>query len=183
AGQGVVEQGGLFAGNGKVGSLTNAGIVAPGMSIGKIGGTGDFTQTGTGVLEIESSVVTDFADRLNVGGRATLAGTLAVRPESRPFGIATEYTVLEAQGGVTGRFDSTTSSADYLDTFVDYLPTTVNVALVRNDISFARMSGTGNLQQFGTVLDASKRSMARGDFKGVMDEFVAMDATAQASAL
>jgi outer membrane autotransporter protein len=153
------------------------------MSIGRINVGGDFTQTSTGVLEIEGSIVTDVADRLNVGGRATLSGTLAVRPESRPFGIATEYTVLEAAGGVTGTFDTTTSTESDLDTSVDYLPTSVKVALVRNDISFERMAGSGHLQTFGSVLDTSKRSMARGDFKAVMDEFVAMDPTAQESAL
>jgi hypothetical protein len=55
----------------------------------------------------------------NVTGRATLDGTLALLPESRPFGIATEYTVLEALGGVTGAFASTISTLSHLDTYVD----------------------------------------------------------------
>ena len=182
-GAGSVEPGGLFAGNARVGSLTNAGTVSPGMSIGAIRVGGDYTQTSTGVLEIEGSIFTDFGDRLNVAGRATLGGTLSLVPESRRFGIATEYTILDAKGGVEGTFAATTSGADHLDAYVDYLPTSVTVAFVRNDISFADMAGTADLQGFSGVLDASKRSMARGDFKAVMDEFVTMDAPAQESAL
>jgi subtilase-type serine protease len=182
-GPGFVQAGALLAGNGQVGGFTNAGTVSPGMSIGAIGVVGDYVQLSTGTLEIETSVVPGFADRLNVTGRAMLDGTLALVPEARPFGIATEHTILQAQGGVAGTFASTTSTPSNLDTYVDYLPQSVLVTLVRNDVSFARMAGTENLRALGESLDASKRSMARGDFKVVMDQFLTMDAGAQASAL
>ena len=182
-GAGSVQPGSLLAGNGFVGSLHNAGIVSPGLSIGSIGVLGDYVQADTGVLQVEGSVLTEFSDRLKVIGAASLAGTLEVLPESRPFGIATEYTILEAQGGVTGTFAAATSSAPYLDAYVDYLPRSVTLALVRNDISFEGMSGTANLQALGRSLDGSKRSMARGDFKGVMDQFLTLEAAQQGAAL
>jgi hypothetical protein len=51
----------------------------------------------------------------------------------------------------------------------------VTVALVRNDIPLASMAGAENLQALGASLDASKRSMASGDFKVVMDQFLTME--------
>ena len=183
SGAGSVQADGLLAGNGVVGSLNNAGVVSPGMLIGSMHVLGDYVQTNTGVLQVEGSILSGFNDRLDVAGTASLGGTLEIVPELRPFGIATEYTVLEAQGGVTGTFASAAATAPHLDTYVDYLPKSVTVALVRNDISFEGMSGNGNLQALGQSLDSSKRSMAYGDFKSVMDEFLTMDPEAQASAL
>ncbi len=182
-GPGSNAPGALFAGNGTVGSLTNAGIVSPGMSLGAINVAGDYAQTSTGVLQIEGSIFSDLSDRLNVTGTASLDGTLEILPELRPFGVATEYTILEAQGGVSGTFATTTNVATNLDTHVDYLPKSVTVALVRNDISFAEMSEPADLPTLGAALDASKRSMAVGDFKPVMDQFLTMDAAQQTSAL
>jgi subtilase-type serine protease len=182
-GSGSVQPGGVLAGNGAVAGLTNAGLVSPGMSLGRITVLGDYVQTTTGALQIEGAIVSGMSDRLHVTGTAVLGGTLELVPESRPFGIATEYTVLEAQGGVTGTFAAATATAAHLDTFVDYLPNSIAVALVRNDVSFAGMGDSANLQALGQSLDASKRSMARGDFKVVMDEFLTMDAPAQTSAL
>ncbi len=182
-GRGSNAPGALLAGNGTVGSLTNAGIVSPGMSLGAITVAGDYAQTSTGVLQIEASILNNVSDRLNVTGAATLDGTLEVLPELRPFGIATEYTILEAQGGVTGTFAATTSAATNLDVHVDYLPKSATLALVRNDVSFTQMSAPAELQTIGAALDASKRSMAIGDFKGVMDQFLTMEAAEQSSAL
>jgi len=184
-GAGFVRSGARLGGNGTVGGFVNAGTVAPGMSIGTINVLGDFEHAAGGVLQIEGAIVTDVSDLLKVSGRAVLSGgTLHVLPETRPFGIATEYTFLQAAGGVSGTFASTTSSAAYLDTYLDYRPQSVTLTLVRNDVSFRSMGGdTQNLQALGASLDANKRSMVRGDFKGLMDQFLVMSEAEQRSAL
>ena len=74
-------QGGTFAGtNTLTGSVTNNGLVSPGVSPGRLTITGNYTQTTNGALLIElagTSPGTNF-DRLAVSGVATLAGALNV---------------------------------------------------------------------------------------------------------
>jgi len=66
---------GTLAGNGTVSQINNSGIVSPGHSIGTIGVAGNYTQTPTGTLTLELGSMGQ-SDALNVGGIATLAGTL-----------------------------------------------------------------------------------------------------------
>jgi hypothetical protein len=80
-GQPLDLRGGLLAGFGTLtGSVTNQGVVSPGVSPGQLRITGGYTQGSNGVLQIElagPAPGTGF-DQLAVGGAARLAGTLAV---------------------------------------------------------------------------------------------------------
>jgi T5SS/PEP-CTERM-associated repeat protein len=70
-----------LTGNGDVtAAVTNPCTVAPGAPLGTLHITGSYTQTSSGVLQIElggTAAGTQY-DRLNVSGSVTLAGTLAV---------------------------------------------------------------------------------------------------------
>ncbi len=71
----------LLKGNGKLsGALQNAGTVAPGNSPGLLTIDGPFTQTSTGLLQIEIGGTTRGSqyDALVVTGAATLGGKLSV---------------------------------------------------------------------------------------------------------
>jgi hypothetical protein len=69
--------GGSLGGAGTVtGNVSNAGAVSPGASAGTLAITGNYTQTATGVLNIEVGAAS--YDVLQVGGAATLAGTLNI---------------------------------------------------------------------------------------------------------
>jgi uncharacterized protein with beta-barrel porin domain len=161
----------------------NDGIVAPGNSIGTLRVLGDYEHASGAVLEIEGAINGE-SDVLRIDGRALLrGGTIAVTPESRPFGIATEFTIVDAAGGITGTFGRATSSLSNLDPTLDYESQKVLLTLIRNDISFVAMGTGANARSLGTALDAQKKSMARGDFKILMDQFVSMDAAQQASSL
>jgi outer membrane autotransporter protein len=180
----TVQAAGRLSGNGYVDGIVNEGTVAPGASIGTLTVHGDYRHAGTGVLEIESLNATDVSDRLVVGGSASLdGGSVASVAGPEPYGIATEYTILTAGGGVTGRFAGATSSAAYLDPFLDYTANAVSLTLIRNDISFRAMGNTENAQAFGAAMDANKKAMARADFKGVMDTFDFMNESDRAAAL
>ncbi len=102
----TVASGAFLDGIGQVAALTNSGTVAPGNSIGTLTTSGNFVQNSDGVLEIEISP--SAADKLQVTGSASLAGTLKVIPESGTYVAGTEYTILSADGGVSGTFDTTT---------------------------------------------------------------------------
>ena len=73
---------GTLKGTGTVqGDVVNAGTVAPGNSPGFLNVTGNYTQTSTGVLELEiagRNPNTPEYDRLRVTGSATLDGTVRV---------------------------------------------------------------------------------------------------------
>jgi uncharacterized protein with beta-barrel porin domain len=182
-GPGTVQAGGRLGGSGAVGSLTNEGTVSPGSSIGTLTVTGDYEHGADATLEIEGSI-TGLSDRLEVTGRAVLhGGTVSVLPEARQYGIATAHTILRAAGGVTGTFGTALAGLEYLDAFLDHESDTVSLMLIRNDISFVAMGDTGNQQALGTALDANKKAMAHGDFKGLMDQFLFIDEAQQRSAL
>jgi outer membrane autotransporter protein len=182
-GQGLVTAAGRLGGAGIVGDFVNQGTVAPGNSIGTLTVLGNYEHAAGAVLEIEGAINGE-SDRLLVNGRAQLnGGRVAVTPESRTYGIATEYTILNATGGVSGTFGSASSSQNHLDPYLDYGAQNVLLTLVRNDISFRQMGSTPNVQLLGSALDANKKAMARGDFKLLMDQFVFMNEQQRRTAL
>ncbi len=101
----VVNTGGTLGGTGTVGSTTvTGGTLAPGASIGTLAVQGNlaFTTAATYLVEISPNN----ADRTNVSGAATLAGTVnaVLAPGSY---IARSYTILSATGGLGGsQFDA-----------------------------------------------------------------------------
>jgi T5SS/PEP-CTERM-associated repeat protein len=111
---GVNLTGGTLQGNGPVqlggGTLTNGGIMGPGLSAGKIDVLGSYTQTSNGDLGIELAGAGGVSgvdhDQLNLTGSASLAGTLTLLLIS-PYepGFSDAYQVLATGTGVTGRFD------------------------------------------------------------------------------
>ncbi|KQZ73892.1 hypothetical protein ASE06_16385 [Sphingopyxis sp. Root214] len=78
----TVASGARLEGGGQIGSLVNAGVVAPGNSIGTLTIAGDYEGRG-GVLEIEAELGgdTSVSDRLVVGGAT--AGSTTVRVTNR----------------------------------------------------------------------------------------------------
>ncbi len=72
----------MLSGTGKInGNVTNRGTIRPGGTgaAGTLTVTGNYTQTSTGVLDIElGGTAAGTYDQLNVSGIATLAGSLTV---------------------------------------------------------------------------------------------------------
>jgi uncharacterized protein YhjY with autotransporter beta-barrel domain len=169
----LVEAPARLGGTGSVGSLVNRGTVAPGNSIGVLSVAGDYLHDAAAVLEIEVDGLGN-SDRLDVGGTATLEGGIVKVLPAGSFGIATEYTILRANGGVFGTFDSAQSLASFLDPDLDYEPNRVLLTLIRNDFSFDSFARTYNQHAVGRALDANKKAAARGDFKTVIDEFLTL---------
>ena len=104
-----IHEDGSLVGIGSIGAdVANAGTVAPGPVSGVLEIAGDFTQTETGVLEMEigGGVAGDEHDQAAVGGTATLGGTLALIVNE---GFAATYgdtlSVL-LYDSVAGHFDS-----------------------------------------------------------------------------
>ena len=104
----TVNAGGSIGGNGTLGNTTiNGGTLAPGNSIGTLTIQGNLVLTSAAAYIVEVSPTQ--ADRTNVTGTATLAGTVQAVFGPGSY-IARTYTILSAAGGRSGTFGSLTTS-------------------------------------------------------------------------
>ncbi|MBS0249138.1 MAG: autotransporter domain-containing protein, partial [Proteobacteria bacterium] len=105
----TVASGGTLGGNGTVGdTVVNAGgILAPGNSIGTVTVSGNLTFNSGSSYNVEVSPTA--ADRTNVTGTATLAGTVNASYASGSY-TAKQYTILNATGGLIGSFNALVNS-------------------------------------------------------------------------
>jgi autotransporter-associated beta strand protein len=104
----TVNAGGRLGGTGMIGNtIINGGTLSPGNSIGTITVNGNLTMTAAASYLVEISPTN--ADRANVGGTATLAGTVqaAFAPGSY---VTRAYTILSAAGGRNGTFNALTTT-------------------------------------------------------------------------
>ena len=115
----TVNSGGILGGNGTVGPTTIAsgGALAPGNSIGTITVGGNLTFNAGSSYNVEVSP--SAADRTNVTGSATLAGTVNTSYATGTY-TAKRYTIINAAGGVSGTFGTLTTTN---------LPSSVNASL------------------------------------------------------
>lgn len=119
---------GTLGGSGTVSSLTMNGVISPGNSPGTLTVSGNLT-LGVGttyIAEVEGPV----ADRINVTGSASLAGTLQLVSLGGASRFTTPYTLLSAPGGVSGTFNTVVPNfGAAVGTSVTYTPTAVLLAL------------------------------------------------------
>ncbi|MDM0117295.1 autotransporter-associated beta strand repeat-containing protein [Variovorax sp. J22R133] len=108
-----VQAGGRLEGNGRVGGITNSGVVAPGRSFGVLTAAGNYVGNG-GRLEIEAQLGGDAspADRLVIGG-GTSGGTLVMLLNRNGPGAQTVegIKVIDVAGPSDGSF---TLEGDYI---------------------------------------------------------------------
>jgi outer membrane autotransporter protein len=120
-----------------------------------IGGTtinGGTLQLGNGGAPYLVEVSPTTADRTNVTGTATLAGTVNAIFQSGNF-ISNNYTILSATGGRNGTFDTltTTPLPSFLTAGLDYTP---NAVLLTLTSGLAQITGnTPNQKAVGGALD------------------------------
>ena len=115
----AITNSGALTGSGKItttSTFTNAGTVAPGSSPGTLSIAGEYVQQSAGglIIQVGGTGAGQF-DVLDVTGSATLAGTLDVPLIDLGAGmfipkLGDVFTILNASGGVTGRFDTLLSS-------------------------------------------------------------------------
>ena len=154
----TVAAGGMLGGNGTVGPTTiSGGTLAPGNSIGTLAIAGNLAFTAGSAYAVEVSPSN--ADRVNVGGTATLGGASVAASFAPGAYVAKQYTILNATGGVSGTFGSKVDtnlpagfksglSYDpnnaYLDLTLDYTPPTSTPTLFPNSGLNPNQSGVAN---------------------------------------
>ncbi len=100
-----IESGTTLTGVGSFsGNFHNGGVLSPGNSPGVIHVAGNYAQAANGVLI--SEILPSGADQLLVAGAATLAGTHRINVEYGLYLDGTTYSLIQADGGITGDFAS-----------------------------------------------------------------------------
>src|SRR5262249_52505830 len=144
--------GGRLTGAGTIGGLVNAGTVAPG---GTLSVNGPVTFQAGSTYEVEANAAGQ-SDKIVASGAAALAGgTVQVLAENQAYARQTRYTILTANGGVTGTFAGVTSNLAFLTPTLSYDPNDVFLTLNRNDITFASVAQTPNQRAVAGALDRS----------------------------
>lgn len=116
---------GSLGGTGTIlGNVTNNGIVKPGNSIGTLTINGNYVQSATGIYEVEIDGFGD-GDLLEIGGSASLAGSLVIIPLGNTADFSQTYTILEAGNGVSGVFTNVTTTNPLFVPTVEYFPNEV----------------------------------------------------------
>jgi autotransporter-associated beta strand protein len=179
-----VNNGGTLLGTGTVGNtrINGGGVFAPGAP--GVPGTstavaGNLTfQPGSTYL-VQATVTT--ASRANVSGTATLSGgTVSVMAQPGVYRPSTNYTILNAAGGVSGAFSGVTSNFAFLAPSLSYDPNDVFLTLQLT--GFAAGAQTPNQYAVGTALDRSVAT-ATGDFATVLSTLVGLGTQPGAAAL
>jgi autotransporter-associated beta strand protein len=103
----TVNSGATLGGTGTVGRTTIAsgGALSPGLSVGTLAVNGDLVFSAGARYFAE--VAANAADRVNVSGSASLAGTLRAIAAGGPYAPG-QFTLLSASGGLSGTFALTT---------------------------------------------------------------------------
>ncbi|MEO2038837.1 MAG: autotransporter domain-containing protein, partial [Martelella sp.] len=142
-----------------------SGAVAAGNSIGTMNVAGDLG-LGTGaVYQVEVNDAGTEAginnDLIKVAGAATIdkgADLVVLADRSGDTGAGYDpinvYTVVTAEGGVTGGFGNVTDNFAFLDSYLGYDATSVYLTLQRNDVDFVDEAITPNQKATAEGLDS-----------------------------
>jgi outer membrane autotransporter protein len=145
--------GGTLFGNGTVASLNVfGGIVAPGHSIGTLHVAGNVGFSG-GVYQVETNLA-GASDKIVATGAASLTGsTVQAIAQAGNYASPITYTILAANGGVSGAFSGATSSLAYLTPTLSYDADDVFLTLARNPTFFRDQAQTPNQRAVAGALD------------------------------
>lgn len=140
-----VDAGATLAGTGTVGSTTlhPGAVIAPGHSIGTLSVSGNYLQQGRSRYQVEVDPNSS-SDRIQVSGTATLeddAQLSVSRTAEAPYRLGTRYTVLSADGGVSGTYvlGGDVGLSPFLSLTDTYDPTNAYLEVVRTDVPIEPM--------------------------------------------
>ena len=192
----VVEEGNLYANGDFRDAVMQIQSGARGGGIGAIGGfivytgataapgasIGTLTVDGDGLFEVDSHMEVETsgsgaADLIQLSGQIIIeGGQVHILTDDVEYQPVTEYTIMTAAGGVTGRFAGVDADQDNLTPYLSYTANAIRLALVRDDYRFSNDAMTGN--QYRTA----EGIQALGYGNPVWDAIAALDPAARAEA-
>ncbi|WP_448092781.1 autotransporter domain-containing protein [Pseudomonas lini] len=150
----TVNNSGILGGNGSIAALTakSGGTVAPGNSIGTLQVAGDVTFEPGSTYAVELSPTS--SDQIIASGKAVIEGaTVSLSLENSPTLLTTgeaktllgnQYNILQAAGGIEGRFGAVVPDYLFLGGTLDYSASGIQLAVERNATSFTSVGQTPN---------------------------------------
>ena len=156
----TVVAGGALGGHGTItGSVANAGTTAPGGSIGTLHVVGNYA-FGDGSLLQEEVAANGTADLTQSDALVSIGSnaTVLVMPTdaATSYQPITTYTIITGGTGVSGTFQSVSSSVNGLTPVLRYTGNSVSVILVRNDIDLTPLAKTVNQTQVARALGSGQ---------------------------
>ncbi|MCF8033735.1 MAG: autotransporter domain-containing protein [Desulfarculaceae bacterium] len=170
---------GVLSGTGRLSAqVTNHGTISPGNSIGTLSISGDFTNSSSGVLEVE--LARGKSDLLAISGTATLNGGTVRASLARAVYLGNETWKVLSAGNIVGACDTlvfTTSSAT-LSLSLDTGAQALALALARK--SYADFGQDSAARAMGRALDGLVPQVV-GRTDGLASLIIAMDFTYSAT--
>ncbi|GJD46728.1 hypothetical protein AFCDBAGC_4612 [Methylobacterium cerastii] len=161
-----VASGAIIEGTGTLGGLNirSGGRVAPGYdAIGTLSANGNVLFEAASTYQVKADAA-GHSDRIVAGGIASLRGGLVdVQAQAGTYRANTTYTILDAAGGVQGRFAGVTANFAFLTPSLTYANDTVQLYLARNDLGFDTAGATFN------GVGAGRRAQSLGAGNAVYD--------------
>ncbi|MDH6182858.1 autotransporter domain-containing protein [Polaromonas sp. CG_23.6] len=152
----TVGNGARLAGTGSVGNtaVQSGATVAPGgNSIGTLNVAGNLTLAQGSVYQLNAAS-DGRSDQLRVSGVAALQGGNVSVLASGNFQPTTTYSILTANGGVSGQFAGATTDMAFLNPSLTYSPQNVTLRLQRNQVSLQNIAQTPNQRAAAGALSA-----------------------------
>ena len=152
----TVGNGARLAGTGSVGNtaVQSGATVAPGSnSIGTLNVAGNLTLAQGSVYQLNAAS-DGRSDQLRVSGVAALQGGNVSVLASGNFQPTTTYSILTANGGVSGQFAGATTDMAFLNPSLTYSPQNVTLRLQRNEVSLQNIAQTPNQRAAAGALSA-----------------------------
>ena len=178
----TIDRGAVLGGGGIIGGLDakSGGLVTPtGAGVLMVKGDALFGQGSYYQVDVGAG---DRADRIAVTGKATLDGGTVLIGAQGGNGLLSkeqllalygkEYTILTAEGGVSGRFEGALPDYAFLGASFGYDPAQVTMTIGRNGRSFASVGQTANQRAAAAGLE----SLGRGN--ALFDDFLVANAGA-----
>ncbi len=150
----IVNANSTIGGSGTVNNLiiNNAGILAPGNSIGTLNVAGNLSFNPLSTYEVEVNDQGQ-SDHTAVAGVATLAGTVNVIAETGSYHSGLVFNILSASGGIVNEFDHLNTNLAFLSPELTYQGNDVLITFVSNGVTPGQVSviGGGNSNQQGVA--------------------------------
>jgi subtilase-type serine protease len=145
---------GTLTGTGRVASLTidSGGTLSPGLGFATLDVAGDLVLQAGATYSAEISA-SGAADLVDVGGAALLGGTLEIVRTDAVYDPSISYTLISAEGGISGQFDGVTADFAYLSPELTYAASSVTMDLDRNTVAFSALAGTANARAAADAAD------------------------------
>lgn len=168
----VTVNSGVFGGTGTSGGLivNSGGTVAPGLGLGTMGVAGNvaFNTGSTFAADIDPNGT---GDLLDVQGTVAISGTgTTLSATLNPFILPTSttiWTLIDAEGGVTGRFATVSDNLPDIDLLAIYNANTVQLAFIPadGDVSQKEIYPSASMAALDSALVFTETMRRRGGLK------------------